>query len=159
MYFKELKQNYPVYILCKGDEIKFKQGKVISVSQPRFQPLDMKTNYSGQVVDVTIQTDDGTNTYTVLDNISVTYTPNGSVLSTDKSGIVRELQSIKTQCEEVLNSVDANRKKLTECDRLLAELDTDFKIKKQNDERMSKLENNMNFMQSTLDQILKKLNG
>lgn len=161
MYFKELKPNYIVHILCKGDELKYTQGKVVSVSAPRFQPADMKTgyqNFGNTVVDVTISTDEGTNTYTMMDNITITYTTD-KVLSTDKEGIVKELQSIKNTCEEVLNSVEANKKKLATCNTLLSELDTDFKIKKENDERMSKLENNIESLNHTLHQILQKLNN
>lgn len=85
MAFKDVKQNYSVYILNKQD-ITITDGKVISVGFPH---LDLNTKpamgQSQMVVDVTIEANSKTATYSIPENLSVTYAGD-VVLSTDKQG-------------------------------------------------------------------------
>lgn len=58
MIFKDIKQNYPVYILNKQD-MTFSQGKVISTSFPRYEnrsdiPPSLLTSSPQMVIDITI---------------------------------------------------------------------------------------------------------
>lgn len=72
MAFKDVKQNYSVYILNKQD-ITITDGKVISVGFPH---LDLNTKptmgQSQMVVDVTIEANSKTATYSIPENLSVT---------------------------------------------------------------------------------------
>lgn len=70
---RDVKQNYSVYILNKQD-ITITDGKVISVGFPH---LDLSTKpamgQSQMVVDVTIEANSKTATYSIPENLSVTY--------------------------------------------------------------------------------------
>lgn len=93
MYFKDLKQNYVVYIFDKQN-INVRQGKVVNVSLPHFDSVNntMRTN---MVVDVTIDDNGKTTTYTLKEDTDTGYT--GSVMvTTDKQNIVREVEMGKS---------------------------------------------------------------
>jgi hypothetical protein len=71
MQFKDVKQNYPVYILDKQN-VTYKQGKVTSVSFPHIDntnPMAMGKT----VVDVAIEADGKTATYAIPDSMSIAY--------------------------------------------------------------------------------------
>ena len=99
MTFKDLKQNYPVYILDK-DNMVFIPGKVTANSFPRLNN-GMINGKTEMVVDVTIEAANASATYTIPENSTITYTKN-LVLATDKSLLINEVESMKTQAEEVL---------------------------------------------------------
>lgn len=108
MLFKDIKQTYPVFILYK-QSITITQGTVTSVGFPRLDFNQGKpNNVSSTVIDVTIEANGKTATYTIPDNLSVTYT-NNLVLSTSKDGLVREVESMKASAEQILSSIDKQR--------------------------------------------------
>lgn len=109
MAFKDVKQNYSVYILNKQD-ITITDGKVISVGFPH---LDLNTKpamgQSQMVVDVTIEANSKTATYSIPENLSVTYAGD-VVLSTDKQGLMAEVERMKNTAERYLSQF-LNRRK------------------------------------------------
>lgn len=93
MLFKDIKQNYPVYILDK-QEFCIIQGKATAVSFPRVE-MNQKTGRSEMVVDVTVEANGKTATYAIPENLSVTYAGN-IVLSTDKQGLTGEVEAMES---------------------------------------------------------------
>ena len=100
MAFKDVKQNYSVYILNKQD-ITITDGKVISVGFPHLD-LSIKPamGQSQMVVDVTIEANSKTATYSIPENLSVTYAGD-VVLSTDKQGLMAEVEQMKNTAEQI----------------------------------------------------------
>lgn len=104
MAFKDVKQNYSIYILNKQD-ISITDGKVISVGFPHMDLNNKPTiGQSQMVIDVTIESNGKTATYTIPENLSVTYAGD-IVLSTDKQGLIAEVESMKNTAEKILESV------------------------------------------------------
>lgn len=161
MLFKELKQNYPVYILDK-QAVTFIQGKVISVSLPRMNvgngtmPMMPTSSPTIMLVDVTIEADGRTATYSIPENLAVTYA-GSTVLSTDREGISREIESMRTTAEQVLSSVDRQKEILDKTQSLLVELNPAYKEKKETDERFNRIEGDMSEMKSMVRDLLNKL--
>lgn len=161
MLFKELKQNYPVYILDK-QTVTFTQGKVISVSLPRMNvgngtmPMMPTSSPTAMLVDVTIEADGRTATYSIPENLAVTYAGN-TVLSTDREGISREIEAMRATAEQVLSSVDRQKEILDKTQSLLAELNPAYKEKKETDERFNRIEGDMSEMKSMVRDLLNKL--
>lgn len=161
MLFKELKQNYPVYILDK-QTVTFTQGKVISVSLPRMNvgnvtmPMMPTSSPTAMLVDVTIEADGRTATYSIPENLAVTYA-GSTVLSTDREGISREIEAMKATAEQVLSSVDRQKEILDKTQSLLAELNPAYKEKKETDERFNRIEGDMSEMKSMVKDLLNKL--
>lgn len=158
MLFKELKQNYPVYILDKQN-VSFTQGKVISVSLPRMSvgsPMMPSSSPASMLVDVTIEADGRTATYSIPENLAVTYA-NNTVLSTDREGISREVEAMRATAEQVLNSVDRQKEILEKSKTLLAELNPAYKEKKETDERFNRIEGDVSEMKGMMKDLLDKL--
>ena len=74
LLFKDIKQNYPVYIL-DTQEFSLIQGKATQVSFPRLE-INQKTGKTEMVVDVTIEANGKMATYAIPESHSVTYAAN-----------------------------------------------------------------------------------
>lgn len=156
MLFKDVKQNYPVFILDKQN-VKFTQGKVQSVSFPHMDnsaPLGMNKT----VIDVVIEADGKSATYAMPENLSIVYAGD-IVLSTDKDGIVREIEAMKMSAEQVLNSVDRQKEIVEKSSQLLVELNPEFKAKQENEQRLSSLESSMKELKDMMKGLVKELKG
>lgn len=103
LLFKDIKQNYPVYIL-DTQEFSLIQGKATQVSFPRLE-MNQKTGKTEMVVDVTIEANGKMATYAIPESHSVTYAGH-LVLSTEKSGLMSEVEAQKANAEQVLAYAD-----------------------------------------------------
>jgi chaperonin cofactor prefoldin len=156
MIFKELRQNNTVYMLDKREGMKYTQGKVLNVGQPRIDtqlPTPGTMQMPQTVVDVTIEANGKTETYKFPDNVGVAAV--GSVLfSTDKEGVLKEVQATISDCEQYLSQVDAKKEMLEQGKSLIAELDTTFKEKQEIENRISKIEKQQEEHISILKEML-----
>lgn len=147
MTFKDLRPNYPVYILDK-DNMVFISGKVTANSFPRLNNgMNGKTE---MVVDVTIEAANASATYTIPENSTITYTKN-LVLATDRSLLINEVESMKNQAEEILASVDKHKMVLEKSKDLLVQLNPIYKEKLETDQRFSKIEDSLYDMRLVIE--------
>lgn len=167
--FKDLTAGALVYALVKGDELKYTEGTIVSVSQPRMVMPEMKAGQMQMpsvqnVVDVTYSLD-GQNFTDVVDvtaSMFPTKNPGAMTLvSTDKEAVVRELHAtLKTSenyLKEAEREVPKQKKRIKDCKALIAQLDTDFQDRQQTEERFAKLEETQKEQGGKLDQILELL--
>ena len=151
MMFKDIKQNYPVHIFDKND-VKYMEGKVISVSFPRMM---MTQNGTQSVIDVTIDCGGKTATYSIPEHLSVTYAGN-LVLSTAKENISKEVESLKHTAEQIIESVDKQKEIIEKSSKLLIELNPSVKEKKDIEDRFNKIETNMTEMKNMLSSFIRE---
>ncbi len=148
---------YSVYILNKQD-ITITDGKVISVGFPH---LDLSTKpamgQSQMVVDVTIEANSKTATYSIPENLSVTYAGD-VVLSTDKQGLMAEVEQMKNTAEKILGSVPKQKEVVDKTTVLLSELNPIYKEKKETEQRFSKIEESISRMESTVNNFINSFN-
>lgn len=104
LLFKDIKQNYPVYIL-DTQEFSLIQGKATQVSFPRLE-MNQKTGKTEMVVDVTIEANGKMATYAIPESHSVTYAGH-LVLSTEKSGLTSEVEAQKANAAQVKKSIES----------------------------------------------------
>lgn len=78
------------------------------------------------VVDVTIESEGKTATYTIPENLSVTYAGD-IVLATDKQGLVCEVEAMKNAAEKILESIPRQKEIVDKSSTLLADLNPAFK--------------------------------
>lgn len=147
LLFKDIKQNYPVYIL-DTQEFSVIQGKVSQVSFPRFD-MNQKTCKTEMVVDVTIEADGKSATYTIPESHSVTYAGH-LVLSTEKTGLTGEIEAQKANAEQVLASVPKAQNIIDKAPLLLAELNPAYKEKQETEQRFGKIEKSINGMEELM---------
>ena len=157
MLFKDLKIGYPVYIFHKDGEKRITQGKVTAISPSRL-PQTPSIQTMQLVVDVTIDDGGSSRTYAIPDNTSVTYT-NGLVLSTDRDGVIREVEILRNQCADELAKIEEYRKSVCECEKILTEWNPVFREKRETEERFSKLETSMSDLKSMMSGLIKELRG
>lgn len=140
MTFREIKQGHPIYILHKTDSgLETEIGKVKIVSQPRFPQQYNGGNALGMVVDITIEEKDSNKTYVVPVDSSVVSAGN-TVLSIDRDGILREVDALEAESDDVINSIDKHRARKQDCEKIKTDWNPIFAEKKQQDERISSLE-------------------
>lgn len=151
MLFKDVKQNYTVYILNKQD-MNISQAKVSAVGFPRMDIMQNAPN-TQTVIDITLDSNGKIATYTIPENLSVTYAGN-IVLSTDKDGLMHEIEAMKNNAEQVLASVDKQKQILDKANTLLSELNPVYKEKKETDLRFSKIENSISEMKDMFANFL-----
>ncbi len=151
MYFKDLKQNYPVYILDK-QTLTLTQGKAVAVGFPRME-MNPAAGKSGMVVDVSIVADGKTANYVIPENLSVTYAGN-LVLSVDRQGLAGEGESMKVTAEQAIASVEQQKQILEKSTTLLAELNPTYREKQETEQRFSKIEASMGELKDMLSRLL-----
>ncbi len=147
MLFRDIKPNYPVYFLDK-DKVTAYEGKVVSASVPRYIPTQ-----TSLVVDITIEANGITHTYTIPESSTLTYA-NNVVLSTDKDGILREVQAMKSASERHLSETEHHREVVDSCNRLLEEIDTTFAEKRKQDKRIEGIENEVKGLSAIVKEFI-----
>lgn len=154
MLFKDIKQNYPVYILDKQN-VTFIQGKVTSISLPHIDNSNPMV-IGKSVVDVTIEANGKGATYTMPEDKSMVYA--GSlVLATDKESIVREVEAMKASAEQAIANVEKQKEIASRSTNLLTELNPIFKEKQENEKRMTKMENSIEELKGMFTTLMKKM--
>lgn len=156
MLFKDIKQNYPVYILDKQN-VSFVQGKVTSISLPHMDnsnPMVMGKS----VIDVTIDVEGKSATYAIPENLSIVYAGE-IVLSTDRDGIMREVEAMKSSAEEDIKNVEKHKMIIEKSTSLLTELNPIFKEKQENEKRLSKMENSIEELKNMFAGFMKEMKG
>lgn len=153
MAFKDVKQDYSVYILDKQN-MTITDGKVLNVGFPH---LDINNKpqlgQSQMVIDITIQSNGKTATYTIPENLSITYAGN-LVLSTDKQGLICEVEASKTQAEKIIESIPKQKEIVEKATTLLADLNPIYKERKQTEERFNKMEDSINRLESVVNNFV-----
>lgn len=149
LLFKDIKQNYPVYIL-DTQEFSLIKGKATQVSFPRME-MNHKTGKTEMVVDVTIEADGKIATYAIPESHSVTYAGN-LVLSTETSGLTSEIEAQKTNAEQILASAAKAQNIIDRAPSLLAELSPIHKEKQETERRFGKIEKSI----SGMEELMKK---
>lgn len=158
MIFKDIKQNYPVYILDK-QEVTLTQGKVTSVSFPHVDtnmPSYNSVSNLQMVVDVTIEANGKAATYTIPESLSITYAGN-LILSTDKQSLINEVEALKNGAEQVLASVEHNKTIVEKASALLSEMDPVYKEKQETEKRLTKMEGDVSEINKMLSELSRQL--
>lgn len=150
MYFKDLKQNYVVYIFDKQN-IKVRQGKVINVSLPHFDSVK-NAMHTNMVVDLTVEEDGKNSIYTLKEDTDTGYTDT-AMITTDKQNIIREIEMGKSQSEETLSQVEMHKDRINKYSQILAEFNPAIKEKQEIDARFGKLETSINDIKTMLSGI------
>lgn len=159
MTFREINKGYNVYMLHKGeDELKAEIGKVVVSTQPRFPQMYNGGAMSGMVMDVTISANGANKTYVVPVDSCVVNAGN-IVISTDKDGILREVEAMEAESDDVLNSVEKHKKRKEECEKIKTEWNPQIAEKKEQEERIKSVETEVKGLSTMLKDLIKELKG
>lgn len=161
MQFKDLKQNYPIYILNRQD-VSLTQGKVTAVGFPYYNNSNpsqsLNTNPQSQrVVDVHVEANGNSAVYTIPETSSITFAGN-LVLATTLGDLINEVESIKRMAENHITETPIQEERKEKATALLSELNPAFKEKKEIDERFGKLENSISDLKNMMTTFMQGLN-
>lgn len=161
--FKDLSTGQPVYVLVKGAELKYIEGRIVNIGLPRMDmPKEMAMPKN--VIDITYELDgvNYTDTVNVTDSMfSTTKLGSIALLATSKDIILRELRASLKLDEEFLATVDQTKeqkeKNVKSYKELIGKLDTEWAEKQALESRITTLENASKETNTLLKSILEKL--
>lgn len=156
MQFKDIKQNYPVFVLDKK-EMTVTTGKATAVGFPRME-MNPKTGKQEIVVDVTIEASGKTGTYTIPEGHSVTYA-DGIVLSTTQQGLATEIEALQNAAKQYFEMKDYQQKVLDKAPSLLAELNPVYKERQETENRFNKIEGSISEMKELMMKQQEMMSG
>jgi hypothetical protein len=170
--FKNLTTGATIHALIKGDNMRYSEGSIVSVGQPR---IEMPTSTSPamaipampkNVVDVTYSLEGKNYTDAIDVNASMHATDKPgatTLLATDKATILRELRATLKIDEDYLAHVDDEKtrreKSVAKCRELIGMLDTEYAEKQAFEQRIQSLEHGQSQTNAMLQQIIDKLNS
>lgn len=162
MLLKDMKPGYPVYLLDKSDGIKALQGRIVKVGDPYYPPVQQgqfsASNTTQRFVDVTLEARGITHTYSIPETLSVTYANESKlVISSDKEGILREVESIKNRNDEELRMVEKRKEENAACEKIMEEWNPAFAEKREQDKRIAGLESKVDGLGKMLEKFINEL--
>lgn len=156
--FLSLNQGTPIYILDKSDDIKFKTGEVVSVSQPKpnYTSTNPNLGFNQTYVDIKVNVDGETLEFNQIpSNFScVSYNSGKLTISETKQGLQNEVETILNQSKQILSKQDYYKSSIKDCERILAELNPQFAKDKERDTRLTELETKVSSVDEKLNQII-----
>ena len=170
MLFKDIKQNFPVYIL-DNTSVELTKGKVTATTFPRpdgnfnmsngnygtVVPQLNQNNGQRMVIDLTIEAGGRSATYTVSENASVNYAGN-LVIATEQSLLASEVEAIKNSAEQALapERLEQLKQSLEKSTSLLSELNPAFRQRQEYDTRFKNLEGSVGELKDMMKNFIKE---
>ena len=154
MTFKDIKTNNTVFILDKNN-LKVIPAKVINASQPKIDMSKPNSCMSGTtlIVDIDLNIEGKTVSYSIPENLDITYTNTGLVLATDPNKLINEVNLLHQEANDQLAKKEYYENIINKTPDLLAELNPQLKEKQETDRRLNLMESSMSTMQSDISKI------
>lgn len=160
MTFKDIKQNFPIYLLDQA-KCELIKGKVISTSFPHLDnsPQTPSPNQAlnpaiyphvpnsfnqRMVIDLTLEVNGNTATYVVGENASVNYTDN-LIIAVDPAALIPEVEAIKNNADQALapERIESLKQQQAKATELLMTLNPTFRQQKEYDQRLDGIESSV----------------
>ena len=158
--FQSLTQGSVIPVLFKNVP-KVVEGKVVSVNthMPTYNPNQPMAMLNGPVTDITVQVDNETIPFAGLpaNGIMANFPDKGYYIATDKSAIVREVESMLAASKQALEQVPAHQKMVKECDALLLSLQPEKQKEAKQAQELESLKSQMAAMGDKFDKIMDML--
>lgn len=140
--FQGLNQGATITVLYKNAP-KVVEGRVVSVNthMPTYNPQQPLAMMNGPVTDISVQVENDTIPFAGLpaNGVVANFPDKGMFISTDRSAVIREVESMAATSRQVLESVPAHQKMVSDCESLLLELNPEKKKEAQQQQEMSVL--------------------
>lgn len=154
MTFKDIKQNNTVFILDKNN-LKVISAKVINASQPKVDMSKPNSCMSGTtlIVEIDLNIEGKTVSYSIPENLEITYTNTGLVLAIDPNKLVNEVNSLHREAKDQLAKKEYYEEVIKKTPDLMAELNPQLKEKQETDRRLNMMESSISTMQSDISKM------
>lgn len=155
--FQNLSQGATISILYRNVP-SVAEGRVVSVNthMPTYNPQQPMAMLNGPVTDITVQVGSDTIPFAGLpaNGVVANFSDKGMFISTDKSAVLREVDSAAVSLKQDLESVSAKEKLLQGYERLRLDLNPGMKKEAQHEAEMNAIKNEMAEMKSLLREFL-----
>ena len=152
--FKNIQKNQTVYILDKA-AMELKEGTVKD-NQPHIGSTYTMSAGAQMMRDVTIESEGKQLTYTIPEQLTVTYAAD-LVLSTDREGLSVEVERMKQAAEQQLANTEKNKRTVERAEQLMAELNPHIREKQETERRFKSIEGDISGIRGMMKQLLDKL--
>lgn len=158
LQFKDIRQNSTIYILDKND-LEIKEGKVVSSSFAKME-YNPQTGRQEMMITFQIEVDGKSSTYGIPEASSTVIVGN-LVFSTDKSGLLHDIEIMETNANQFLNSVDGlierNKSIVEKANAWKSELNPVFKKEQETEKRFNNIESRFSNVEQKVDSMNKML--
>ena len=123
--FQGLSQGATISVLYRN-EPRVADGRVVAVSThiPAYNPNQPMAMLNGPVTDLTVQIGSDTVPFVGLpaNGVTANFPDKGMFIAIDKNAVLREVESMKTASQQIIDQLPAHQKMVTECESLLLQL-------------------------------------
>lgn len=147
--FKDTKEGQSVYMFCRNNA-DYKVGTIINTpTMPHYTP-----NQPVLMVDLSIRVDDTEKTYSIPENLSVTYAGDWCI-ATEPQDLLREIESLDMKAEKGINDVPRLQDIREKCKKLKLELNPQLRAQQYTEQRFEKLENNLGELSNMFKEFIR----
>ena len=158
--FQSLTQGVTIPVLLKNVP-KVVDGKVVSVNthMPVYNPTQPMAVLNGPVTDITVQVENETVPFAGLpaNGIMANFPDKGYFIATDKSAILREVESMQTASRQALEQMPAHQKMVKDCDALLLSLQPEKQKEAKQAQEIESLKSQLADMGDKFDRLMDML--
>ena len=152
--FKDIKNNSNIYVLHKKD-FEVKIAKINSASPARME-INRKNGKSEIVIDYNMTIDGKTNTFTIPENLSISYAGD-LVLSTTMQGLTTDVEEVVMNADKIISNLDWAKMVKEKTNDIMAQINPSLKEKKETEQRFDNIENSISEMKNLIENFIKKL--
>lgn len=154
--FKDLKPGFQVSLLDKSGKVpQYHIGTIVGVSEPRIDqmkqmPFGQPMSYADRVIDLTVEFDGKTQTYTVPEQSNIASVASLTLACTSEP-IANEVRALLKHSQSVIESMPQHEEVVKQCASILEELHPASADTK----RLDKLEESVGEMKGMLEQLVR----
>ena len=160
--FQSLSQGALLSILYRN-EPRVVDGRVVAVNthMPVYNPNQPMAMLNGPVTDITVQVGNETIPLVGLpaSGVVANFNDKGIFIATDRSAIVRELESMESASKQALEQVPAHQKMIESCEQLLVDLQPEKKKEVQQSQEIESLRTQLRVMTEKFDKMSEMLSA
>ena len=160
--FQSISQGALLSILYRN-EPRVVDGRVVAVNthMPAYNPNQPMAMLNGPVTDITVQVGNETIPLVGLpaSGVVANFPDKGIFIATDRSAIVRELESMESASKQALEQVPAHQKMIESCEQLLVDLQPEKKKEVQQSQEIESLRTQLRVMTEKFDKMSEMLSA
>ena len=147
-----------MYVLNRKDNPTLSIGRVISVSAPLPKYPNTYTNPMSGIettVDITASVDGSNVDFKKIPSNLVIYGDSGIVISETREAMISEIETMKSNSRNIIESVDYHKRVLECCDTMLEQLNPSLAKEREQENKLNSLETRM----GKIEDVLAEMNG
>ena len=161
--FQQISQGATIPVLFKNKPRRVVDGKVLSVNthMPIYNPSQPMALLNGPVTDISVQVDNETIPFSGLpaNGVIANFPDKGYFIATDKSLIIRELDSMESVSKQALEQRPFHEEMVEDCAKLKLQLQPEKQKEVQQAQEIESLKTQLNNISGKFDQMVQLLSA